>query len=80
MQPEHLTKEISALEIEHRKRFGFPANLMFAPDDPDLVAKRLRQALEEGIPWDTDKEFDDWLENQAPEWFRKGYKTGEILI
>jgi len=76
MQPEDLTEEISALEIEHRKRFGFSANLTFAPDDPDLVAKRLRQALEDGTPWDTGKE---WYES-LPQWFREKYDKGETLI
>jgi hypothetical protein len=80
LYPEDLTDEINTLEIEHRKRFGFFVNLMFAPDDPVYVAKRIRQALQDGVPWDTDKEFDDWLENRAPDWFRKGYKAGEILI
>ncbi|AEJ20051.1 hypothetical protein [Gracilinema caldarium] len=75
-QPEHLTEEINLLEDEHEKRFNFPANLMFAPDDPVLVAKRLRQALAEGVPWDTDKE---WYES-LPQWFREQYDKGEILI
>ena len=80
LQRSHLTEEILELQREHEKRFGRVVNFMYAPDDPVIVAKRIRKALEEGVPWDTEKEFDDWLEKRAPEWFRKEYKEGKIII
>ncbi len=76
MDPEFATQEVYELVREHHKRFGPIVCLYFCPNDAAYVVKRLREALETGIPYDSEKEFLD----SSSQWFRDKYRKGEIII
>ncbi len=77
MDQEIATKEIYDLVKKYYEKFGSDTfSLYYCPNDPAYVAKRLRTAIETGVPYDPLKEM---LDN-APAWFREKYNEGKVLF